>query len=501
MTVHLKAGQKWSDGSPITPQDYVWTIADQLAPEIGSAATVVQYKSITFSGNDMVVTFNGPYAPALYYGEPTPSPFEYYNTKYGSKAPASMFASYDAAKLTAYFASAAYKGSEVQKLVKANQNDNYNSPKDVWSGPYKLSQVADQQRWVEVANPEFTALPAAAGHPRPATIQEVILTLSGTAYPLDMQADSTYNTIDIAYDFRIPNLATITQSKYKVIIQAAQSFSHMELNQSTPAFKDVRVRQALQYAIDKAAYIKQLFAGQPLDASIIKTLSLNTVIQGSSSFSSNSSFPANLYNPAKARQLLAAAGYATSLSGPGNHLKVTYTIFGSAARLRSASLIQRFWGQIGVQTRIQTVPASGPNSEFAPYIDGGVVAHRNFQVIEFGFGGNADPDQLIYNIEADQIPSAAVPFGQNYAGINDPKLTAYFLKARAALDLTQRKKIYADMQAYFLQQAYWILLYTVPNITLYKGSVGNYKPNPNQQGDTWNTFEWFTTTGAAAQMS
>src|SRR5260221_3045183 len=100
-----------------------------------------------------------------------------------------------------------------------------------------------------------------------------------------MQADSTYNNIDVAYDFRIPDLATITKSKFKVIIQPAQSFSHMELNQSYAPFRDVRVRQALQYAIDKAQYIKSLFAGQPLDAATIKTLSLNTVIQGSSSFS------------------------------------------------------------------------------------------------------------------------------------------------------------------------------------------------------------------------
>jgi peptide/nickel transport system substrate-binding protein len=499
-TVHLKPGMKWSNGSPITNADYVFAVAELLSPEWGQSAQIVQYKSITFSGNDMVITYNGPYAPALFYGTPNPSPLEYFEAKYGATIPASMLTSYDAATFKAYYASAAYKGSPLQKVNTGNLNDNYNSTKDVWGGPYMLKEWTTDQRVVEVANPNFTALTADPAHPRPAEIQFVIVTESGTQYALDMKADSTYNSIDLAEDFRIADLATISQSKYKVIVQPAQSFSHIELNVDAPALKDVRVRQALQAAIDKPLYLQALFQGQPIDKALASKLALNTVIQGSSSFSSNTSTP-SLYNPAKAKQLLAAAGYATSLTAPGKHLLIEYTIFPSANRLRSASIIQKFWAQIGVNMKQVYVPASGPNAEFAPYNDGGVTYHRRFQAIEFGFSGNADPDQLEFNIDPGEIPSASVPQGQNFAGINDPKLVDYFLKARATLDVTQRKKIYADMQAYFIQQAYWILLYTVPNVEIYKGTIGNFKPNPNQQGNLWNSYSWYKTTGYTAQVS
>ena len=41
------------------------------------------------------------------------------------------------------------------------------------------------------------------------------------------------------------------------------------------------------------------------------------------------------------------------------------------------------------------------------------------------------------------------------------------------------------------QQAYNVSLFTNPNVVAVKGTVGNFKPNPTQTGQEWNSYEWW----------
>ena len=497
ITIHLKPNLKWSDGSPITPQDYVIDYVFSLAPEIGNEASVDPVRSFSVSGDTMTITYKGIYAPALYYNIPSPFPFEYYNKKYKTNVPASLVASYDFAKDTAYVSGASYKGSELQKMVKAWSNDNYNSPSDVFNGPYKLADWVTDQRVTEVPNPNYTALPPDPNHPRPAQIQFVIVSESQTALDLDTTAGSTYNNIDEVDTLRFSDYGTVSKSKYKIFIGPGLSYSHLELNQNYAPLRDVRVRQALQDAIDKTRLVQGVFQGQGLDQKTIQSVVLNSFLPDASPYSYSKSLP-NQYDPAKAKSLLAAAGYATTLGGSGKHLSVEFDVYPSPGQIRSSQLFQRFWSLIGVNTRINYLTGSGPNSEFAPYADGGYVPHRRFQIVQFTFSESPDPDQSILNFETNEIPDATHPLGGNFAGINDPHLVDLFLKARHTLDDAQRHSYYNQAQQYFLQQAYWIPLYDNPNILLYKGTIGNFKPNATQASNQWNAFQWYRTSNYSA---
>ncbi len=66
------------------------------------------------------------------------------------------------------------------------------------------------------------------------------------------------------------------------------------------------------------------------------------------------------------------------------------------------------------------------------------------------------------------------------------------------MDETQRHKLYNEAQSYFVQQAYWVPLYNNPNILVYKGTIGNFKPNATQVGNQWNSFQWYRTSGYQA---
>jgi ABC-type transport system substrate-binding protein len=70
VTYHLKPNQKWSDGSPITNADWVGTLMLDFSPEYNATNGIIHIKSLTFSGNDMIITYKTTYAAALSYGLP-----------------------------------------------------------------------------------------------------------------------------------------------------------------------------------------------------------------------------------------------------------------------------------------------------------------------------------------------------------------------------------------------------------------------------------------------
>jgi len=64
-------------------------------------------------------------------------------------------------------------------------------------------------------------------------------------------------------------------------------------------------------------------------------------------------------------------------------------------------------------------------------------------------------------------------------------------QASLVLDNAKRHQLYNDFQTYFVNQAYWIMLFNRPNIIAFKGTIGNFKPNVTQSGTEWNAFQWW----------
>ncbi len=196
---------------------------------------------------------------------------------------------------------AIYKSSGLQKLAAAWLQDNYNSPSDLFNGPYMLKQWSADQRvfCVLAANPYYTALPADPKHPRPAIIQEVVLSEDGPTYIQDLKAASTYNTIDVAQDFTVSNIPDLKSTKYQTVVQPGLTYELLESDGGLQTYKgqknplaDIRVRQALNFAINKEQFLAALFP--TVDP---KSLELSSPYPGASPWSINSKLPQNVYNP------------------------------------------------------------------------------------------------------------------------------------------------------------------------------------------------------------
>jgi peptide/nickel transport system substrate-binding protein len=503
ITYHIKPNLKWSDGSAITPADWILPYLIDFSQEFQNTDPFNQIKTVTWSGNDLVMHLSGTVGSALQQLVPGPidGPVAYLQKKYGVTLPAGMLASWDYAKTataSGLIPASVEASSGLDKFAKAWINDNYNSPSDVFNGPYMLQSWSPDQRYVLVANPYYTALPAATGHPRPAKIQQIVLSEDGTVYVQDLKAATTYQTIDSATDFTPSQISDLKSTKYQVSVVPELGYELLDLmvgptdeGKANP-LHDVRVRQALDDAINKDLYITALFPGfQP------KQLELASLLPGSSPWSVNSQLPQNDYNPAKAMSLLKAAGYATQLGGSGNHLNLNFVTTTRSDRLKSSQILQRFWNQVGVSIRISYAKAAGQNGLFSPWTDGGIMAHHDFQIAEHGFTENVDPDEGSLNWLPDQITTASNPNGVNEDDVNDPHLTSLWLQGRTSLDNAKRHAIYNEVQKYVWQQMYNISLYTTPGITLYKGTVGNAKPNFTQYGPWWNGFQlWYDPTNS-----
>ncbi len=124
-----------------------------------------------------------------------------------------------------------------------------------------------------------------------------------------------------------------------------------------PILQDVKVRQALAMAIDRAAIARAMLGPLGIDPT---TLGNHIFMRNQIGYQDNSG-DVGKYNPARAAQLLDEAGW--KLDGnvrrkDGRTLEITCVIPSAVATSRQESeLIQNMLGQIGVKLNINTVPS------------------------------------------------------------------------------------------------------------------------------------------------
>lgn len=151
------------------------------------------------------------------------------------------------------------------------------------------------------------------------------------------------------------------------IIEVPELFTrHVGFNVTKPPLNDVRVRQALNHAVDKATIVRTVLQGKAFPA---------TGVFPPSHPAYNRNLRGYDYNPARARELLAAAG----LAG-GFDLELN----GSSSPVigRWMEAIQRYWAEVGVRVRIS-------QQDFGVLLDRAGKGEVPTYVLSHGGGPNA----------------------------------------------------------------------------------------------------------------
>ena len=144
--------------------------------------------------------------------------------------------------------------------------------------------------------------------------------------------------VDIAVDIQATDIARLENSKdVKIFKNVASSINFIGLNTTMEPFNDVRVRQAINYAIDKSAIYNVVYQG----TGTIAEAPMSPVV-----WAYNDELPQYEYNIEKAKELLAEAGYPDGF-------KMTMTTDESQQRQDTAEMVQSQLAEIGIEVEIR----------------------------------------------------------------------------------------------------------------------------------------------------
>jgi peptide/nickel transport system substrate-binding protein len=225
------------------------------------------------------------------------------------------------------------------------------------------------------------------------------------------------------------------------VLKALGGLNWVFLQTEKKPFDDVRVRQALNYAVNKEEINQFLFKG-------LATVANSPVPQFEKAY--DPSLPGYPYDPQKAKQLLTAAGYP---DGFETSITAYQSFLGNpAGGQKLAEVLQQHLSKVGVRLTIQVLD----NSSWSPKRVNG-----DFATLLHGWSGMNPgvPDGVLF----EPWYSGNVP-GRNGSRIKDPKLDKMLTDAQAELDQTKRTPLYNDIQKYLMDLAPAIFINSAPLI-------------------------------------
>ena len=434
ITFKLKPNLKWSDGTPLTSTDVLWTwhavIDDKTGSPYASDYQLVK-KAETPDALTFSVTYEQAYAPAL-----------------DSWAGLQILPKH------------LLEGQDLHTTAFARN--------PVGSNYYKLDSWAHGENLKLSRNPN-----SVLGQ---AKIDKLITRIipDNSAQFLELMADNidSMSLDPIKYSRIIPARPEL-QHKLALYKELGNAYTYLGFNLKHKPFDDKRVRLAINYAIDKQEIIDGVYLG--LGINIASPYKPGTRW-------SNPNLQPYPYDPAKARELLKAAGFVTNSSGmlerDGKPFSFEIITNQNKEREKSAVLIQRRLKEVGIDVQIRAI-------EWASFISR-FIKTGDFDVVVLGWSLSLDPDQYSIWHSSQQAP------GQfNFIGYNNPIADKLLEQGRLELDPEKRMKIYHEFSRVLLEDSPIVYLSAGYGLSaIHKRVKGIDSPAP-PAGIGWNTETWY----------
>lgn len=255
-----------------------------------------------------------------------------------------------------------------------------------------------------------------------------------------------------------PNPADIEQMRkdkqIKLLEQEGLNVGYLAFNAEKKPFDNVKVRQALNIAIDKKAIIDAIFQGA---GKVAKNPIPPTI------WSYNDSVEDYPYDPAAAKKLLKEAGYANGFETDIWAMPVQRPYNPNARRM--AEMIQADWAKVGVKAKIVTY-------EWTEYLKRSMNGEHKSILLGWT-GDNGDPDNFM-----------AVLLGCDAIGSSNRSRWCYkpfddlLQKAKVSSDMAERTRLYEEAQKIFKEQAPWVTIaHSMVHMPMRK-EVEGYKISP-----------------------
>ena len=470
ITWTLREGLLWSDGTPVTSADVAFTAEYCMHPE-GGCAQLRQFQDVEAVEivDDRTVTVR--------FSVPKPVPYGPFVTQ---AAPILQRAQFENCT-----------GTRAPECTDANFNP-------IGTGPFRVVEFRPNDVIQFEANPNYRdpALPH---------FQTITFKGGGDAASAGRAVMET-GEMDYAWNLQLaPDvIATMAQGGRGVPISAFGTLvERLEVNLTNPSpdlppetrstraephpiLSDIRVREALSLAIDRALLVEVGYgiAGQP---------SCN-LVPAPAMFASTANDACLVQDMDRARALLDEAGWTVGADGirvnaEGTRLVLDYMTSTNAVRQDFQALIQQWWREIGVEANLRNINASvffggdpgSPDTFQKFYADISMYANN--------FAGT-DPEQYLGAYRCGFEPRPETQWqGENINRFCDPAYDALHLQLAQTSNLEERARIARELNDILMQNFVIIPLVHRGRVDAHSNTLGGVVMNTWDTG-LWNIAEW-----------
>jgi ABC-type transport system substrate-binding protein len=311
----------------------------------------------------------------------------------------------------------------------------------VGTGPFKFERWADGDILILTRNETYwnPALPHLDG-----------LTFRFIADMNTALRSVTAGENSFAFRLNAQQQVVANRLKGKVVVSTAPTIAdyHLCFNYARPLLKDLRVRQAINYAVDRDAFNKVALLGLGIPAQTMLPRDYWAHDPALDGFYA--------HDPDKARSLLAAAGH-------GGGTVITFYGYPDQASQQRQEIIMEQLRKVGLNCQMTVGTGPDMNQRFMIQGEGDMMLTL--------WSGRPDPSlafQLVYG-EAGFNNAGKVP--------PPPALAAAQVECQSTADPAARKAAFAKLERAALENALSCELAFVPGVDVFAPSVKNYRPN------------------------
>jgi peptide/nickel transport system substrate-binding protein len=476
VTWTLRDGEKWSDGQPLTCDDFKFAAEWVLDKDNAGVIT---------SGFEDLKKDNGIECPS-------DTSMVWHFTK--------IFEGYLAMMLAPlprhYMGKFAVK--DVVNGKGFNATDIIKMPV---SGAFKFESVTPQQELRLAKNENYKSFATQ----KPAHLDHLIWKWYGDADL--MKAGYKAGEVDFATDLQDSDIASVQDLGDQVSAIPSLTYEFLRPNWSAGPFDaakkvggcsrnsavadrgtgcpmaDPAMRQAVSYAIDKAEINTRLLGG------VVEVA--NSDISPQAWFYAAQS-PVT-FDPEKAKSILDAAGWTVGADGVrekgGLKAKIELCTTTRQVRQDTLALIANWLKDVGIQAVPNAVDAG---NIFAGYNEATAdtpcaLSTSNFDLAEHAFSAPLDPLSNYFIYHSSQFE----PNGTNDAQINDSGIDTALESVKNSVDFKVIKDAMAEFQKIYGEKTVEIPLYYRKQVDLVSAKLGNFSASPLSAGPTWNSVDWY----------